>query len=283
MKNIHVLPTDKPSRLYFNINDREYQICENEKTSTVLKPNKHVYITSDEEIKEGDWYLINGFKNAKKITSTTEILIVKDVAKKIILTTDQDLIKDGVQSIGDEFLEWFVKNPSCESVEVSTYHVKGDISGKLHYKIIIPQEEPKQEFPQLATKEFNDLSSAYFGGNPKQECLFTPTQNTTSATICANCGNEKFLHTKQENDYTALLQQVGTKQETLEEVAERFYEDEVSINAFINSAKWQQEQDKNKYNEEDLKEAFYQGWVLSGSGVSFREAINKWFEQFKNK
>jgi hypothetical protein len=32
------------------------------------------------------------------------------VAKKIILTTDLDLIKDGVQSIDNEFLEWFVKN-----------------------------------------------------------------------------------------------------------------------------------------------------------------------------
>jgi hypothetical protein len=38
--------------------------------------------------------------------------------KKIILTTDQDLIKDGVQAIDDEFLEWFVKNPSCEEVEI---------------------------------------------------------------------------------------------------------------------------------------------------------------------
>jgi hypothetical protein len=53
MKNIHILPTDnKYSRLYFNINDKEYQICENEKTSTILKPNRHIYITSDEEIKE---------------------------------------------------------------------------------------------------------------------------------------------------------------------------------------------------------------------------------------
>jgi flavorubredoxin len=39
---------------------------------------------------------------------------------KIILTTDGDLIKDGVQSIDDEFLEWFVENPSCEEVEVIT-------------------------------------------------------------------------------------------------------------------------------------------------------------------
>ena len=43
------------------------------------------------------------------------------------------------------------------------------------------------------------------------------------------------------------------------------------------------EQDKKMYSEEDLKEAFYQGWVLSGAEVSFREAINKWFEQNKKK
>lgn len=27
------------------------------------------------------------------------------------------------------------------------------------------------------------------------ECYFTPTKNTTSATICANCGKEKIIHT----------------------------------------------------------------------------------------
>lgn len=26
------------------------------------------------------------------------------------------------------------------------------------------------------------------------ECQFEPTTNTSSATICANCGREKFLH-----------------------------------------------------------------------------------------
>ena len=29
----------------------------------------------------------------------------------------------------------------------------------------------KQEIPKLGTKEFNDLASAYFGGNPKKETL----------------------------------------------------------------------------------------------------------------
>ena len=42
-------------------------------------------------------------------------------SKKIILTDNQDLINDGVQPIPDEFLEWFVKNPSCESVEIIPY------------------------------------------------------------------------------------------------------------------------------------------------------------------
>jgi hypothetical protein len=40
--------------------------------------------------------------------------------RKIILTTDQELIKDGVQAIDDEFLEWFVNNTSCDRVEIKT-------------------------------------------------------------------------------------------------------------------------------------------------------------------
>jgi hypothetical protein len=36
--------------------------------------------------------------------------------RKVVLTTDQKLIKDGVQAIDDEFLDWLVKNPSCESL-----------------------------------------------------------------------------------------------------------------------------------------------------------------------
>jgi hypothetical protein len=62
-------------------------------------------------------------------------------SKKIILTTDQDLIVDGIQAIDDEFLEWFIKNNSCEEVEIEDY-------GTLYnfrYLILIPQEEPKQE------------------------------------------------------------------------------------------------------------------------------------------
>jgi hypothetical protein len=83
----------------------------------IHKINNTIYITSDEEIKEGDWAI-----NLKS-SSVYSIFILNEIVnyeKKIILTTDQDLIKDGVQAIDDEFLKWFVKNPSCEFVPIIT-------------------------------------------------------------------------------------------------------------------------------------------------------------------
>jgi hypothetical protein len=79
-----------------------------------------IYITSDEEIKEGDWCY---FKEDNSITKTKTKLYGMlansfKTDKKIILTTDQDLIDDGVQAIDDEFLEWFVKNPTYEEVYI---------------------------------------------------------------------------------------------------------------------------------------------------------------------
>jgi len=105
--------------------------------------NGNIYITSDEEIKEGvdQWYL-DKVLNKPYNSGGAQYSSKQDV---IILTTDQDLIKDGVQAIDDEFLEWFVKNPSCEEVEVQcryNFYAGKDLT---HYKIIIPKEETKQE------------------------------------------------------------------------------------------------------------------------------------------
>ena len=37
------------------------------------------------------------------------------------------------------------------------------------------------------------------------------------------------------------------------------------------------------YSEEDLKNAFLDGWELRNGDLPFTKAKNKWFEQFKNK
>ena len=140
MKNIHVLVTDKPSRLF----DFMTALVLLKKASpNDSGTNQNIYITSDEEIKEGDKSLlfIEGFEPI--ILTHFEPIEEGYEGKKIILTTDQDLIKGGIQPISDEFLQWFVKNSSCERVEIQcryNFYAGQDLT---HYKIIIPQEEPR--------------------------------------------------------------------------------------------------------------------------------------------
>jgi hypothetical protein len=151
MKNIHVLPTDKPSRLRYNLSN--VLVLTKEAYSDYRKQvNKNIYITSDEEIKEGDWYLDTFNTQRIKANEFSDHKHYGNACQKIILTTDQDLIKDGVQAIDDEFLEWFVKNPSCEEVEVGYGWIRLTETDNEGYWVSIPdkqfemqQEEPKQE------------------------------------------------------------------------------------------------------------------------------------------
>jgi hypothetical protein len=155
MKNIFLLPTDKPSRLIiYSTLLNEFRLLD--EPIDDWKHKRNIYITSDLEIKEGDYF----WKPDCNMIFKAEYTPHKG-CQKVILTTDQDLIKDGAQPIDDDFLEWFVKNPNCESVEVKTYCCQ-EISknycdlrcGKDTYKIIIPQEEPKQETLEEASKAF---------------------------------------------------------------------------------------------------------------------------------
>jgi len=131
-KNIHILPTDKPSRFCFKITDQfqgfDFHPYNERKLNTWYKP-QNIYITNDEKIKKGDWYLtfINNevMGQPRKCEDTNWNF---SYCKKIILTTDPYLIADGVQAIPDEFLEWFVKNPTCERVEIKMDWVVCDCS-----------------------------------------------------------------------------------------------------------------------------------------------------------
>jgi hypothetical protein len=159
MKNIHILPTDKPSKKGDIVVWNGLKIW-----NGIGEPPHHnlnIYITSDDKYKVGDWIYDNEDKEVSLIYDKNYLenilSLEKNRCKKIILTTDSDLIKDGVQSIDDEFLEWFVKNPSCEEVELDieteldAYYRNG-IGGARPIKIIIPQEEPKKETIEDAAK-----------------------------------------------------------------------------------------------------------------------------------
>jgi hypothetical protein len=180
MKNVFLLSTSEPSRLRYNLSGNLVH------TKGVYHDydanlNQHLYITSDEEIKAHDWCffgfnLENDFEGGEDYEITHADLLKctglskegyllhsggitgRASCKKITLTTDPELINDGVQAIYDDFLEWFVKNPNCEFVDIKPYCEKITCKNnscktscqELKFKIIIPKEEPKQETAEEA-------------------------------------------------------------------------------------------------------------------------------------
>ena len=212
----------------------------------VHKIGEKIYIRSDEEIQmnEDAWYLWGDgiYKNKKGE-------LPKSFCKKIILTTDQELIKDGVQSIDDDFLEWFFKNPTCEEVEIKKItNTANNIDSNIptipwvFYKIIIPKEEPKQE---------------------THICKYCKTETTQSDDECY----------------------MKPKQETLEEAAEKYTNNPFTKAGFIEGAKWQQER---SYSEEEVKKAFEHGITFKEYSISTcKEAKDAEFicllKQFKKK
>ena len=100
MKNIHILPTDKPSRLG-QVHEKLSFFKDGTWDNTENWRCKNIYITSDEEIKVND-AVIDLETNHVFISKGK--MLCNDFIKKIILTTDQDLIIYGVQVINDDFL-----------------------------------------------------------------------------------------------------------------------------------------------------------------------------------
>lgn len=265
MKNIYVLTTDKISRLSDCHNNKLYL-----DDVKYLRRYQNIYITSNEVIKEGEYNVPSDFSSFLDISKTSkeDLQIVNEKSngyKKIILTTDQDLIKNGVQSIDDEFLEWFVNNPNCEEVELMNLKE----IGRNEYEIIIPEEEPKQETPEEETLQ-------------KIKFVLSANNNAQAIRLLEQYGEFKQQKSNK------------IKKETLEEAAENYAIDKqnentnkyyIALESFQKGAKWQE---KTMYSQEDMKIAFDAGYKKGFSGYpnteNFKELpFNKWFEQFKNK
>ena len=268
MKNIFIIPTNKPSRLIKN--NRGYALITDEFTQSDLDyiqaKFQHIYITNDEEIKEGDWFYDLDTKYVKVNQSWKNSNLDLN-GKKIILTTDPDLIKDGVQSIDDTFLEWFVKNPSCERVEIGEgtrtedEWIDNEDGGEIYrhqywcYKIIIPKEENNAEkinqllvlALKLPNEDLKILSNSIVSRLPKEE----PKQETL----------EEFI-----------------KQSNTPEGLDQFSYDK----GLEDGVKWQQEQDKNKYSEEEVRQMFNRyNEIIAHRDI---EEWQPWIEkQFKKK
>lgn len=280
MKNIHLIPTTLSDLLlcikgYTAFEDTENEVSDTvgsvsigcgQYTNTEFYQPQNMYITSEESISHNDFWL-NTSKNTINKGHPFDLVNKITHCKKIILTTDEKLVQEGVQKIDDEFLEWYVKNSSCEEVEVErktneeiqieigTYgHDEGLLvsefkewleNGGVYYKIIIPKEEElsKNEIDRF----FIDMVC-----NPKEP-----------------------------------------KQETLEEAAEIFAKNTRLKNPkswFCEGAKWQAERG---YSEEEVRKltldsldlgmTIRQDQLRGYSEKSGKELHLEWFEKFKKK
>jgi hypothetical protein len=157
MKNIFLIPTDKPSRLYYH-SDLKQLVLTNKTMLREFVINQNIYITSNSKFVR-DEYITDGVEVMKATPKLVEAqgLVDRRDWKKILMTTDPELIKDGVHPIGEDFLQWFVENPTCIKVEVvyglfnpMGRQVDPNDLGQNHskcvwkYKIITTKEEQKQ-------------------------------------------------------------------------------------------------------------------------------------------
>lgn len=151
MKNIYLLHTNKPSILFEGA-ENDLHLGELELREGMCQ-NQNVYITSDEYI--GLSYYLDGDLVRKGIIDDRKYWKVRKEYKKIILTTDIDLIKDGVQPLDYKFLQWFIENPTCEEVKIEDWYnkylsccqSKNDCTCNKK-RVIIPKEEPFTEIQQ---------------------------------------------------------------------------------------------------------------------------------------
>lgn len=261
MKNIHILPTKEKSKLY-KVNKNLF--FEEYSDKSVNSGNQHIYITSKEEITgfENNIWVIKGDRIF--LWQNTMALVSNNKPKKIILTTDQNLIENGIQAIDDEFLQWFAKNPSREEVEIKhiikEYVDDQDAYGYdvNYYKITIPLRVGSEVSCTTQDKETSSQKNTLLMQYP-----LTP---------------DKCF--KQETDENLTAEQIAWKWLDVEENGNSI-EDTTSFEKGVEiGAKWQAER---MYSEEEVKEIVSKLTKDCYYMQKPNQDVSKWFEKFKKK
>lgn len=185
-----MLPTEKASHIYLNIktNKLGYVTGEYPEDLTqfpqkdLITQNQHLYILSDEEIKEGDWFYHTNLKivQHKEFKSTGNIN-----KKKIIATTNesleivpkipQDFIKEycGLGGIDEVLIKY--KPSYWEEISNKSFHIEEHIVINSDNTITIKQIKEswnRQEVENLLRK-FNDENNTLFLKSEKEQIVET--------------------------------------------------------------------------------------------------------------
>lgn len=315
------MPTDKPSKVGYhfdiikngrldyapNFGFKEF----NSKLNYQHKP-QNIYITSNEEIKIGDWvycnYVIKQIIQVKKFRKSGNddgVILISDnnfkevwleESKKIVLTTDPKLIADGVQAIDDEFLKWLAKNSRWDNVEIKHFGnccgnqlITQCINCKKYepiYKTIIPGEEPKQKYKYIGECKGND--DGCFMNSSGHDCGCFVRYPAQSVDEYDQSSLEKYSY------------ELEPKQETLGEAKQRIIEDNLfGLNdgdIFELGVKWKGDR---RYSEDEMYQfsqwISHNDWVYLPSKsywvneeqeeleqkLSSKEILNLWLNQVK--
>ena len=202
MKNVHLLATPNPSRLYYLGNSSELTLSKYTSLFRAFeRSTQHLYITANGKFNRGD-YVTDGIEVMKASPKLVDAqgLIDRREWKRIILTTDTALINEGVQAIPEEFLKWYIKNQNCEKIEtVEKSRCCGRCNGvddlcftdmtctlhqgrgcetcygkRVEYSINLPKDEIMERFIQNAKQEtLEDAVEVYFRKKqPKNSTLY---------------------------------------------------------------------------------------------------------------
>jgi hypothetical protein len=308
MKNLYLLQTDKPSKVYTIRDIDSLGWSEGYLQKIGNSDNLNIYITSNNEIKEGDWFLDevdNLIHKAHKDFSVFKTN-VGSTRKKIILTTDQDLIKDGVQAIDDEFLKWFVKNPSCEEVGVDEEFLK--LVHNPNYVNHTPDSDgiyltPKSEDLQYGETIIEEDVINYKIIIPKEDLGYTTNLGAEVSDEMARAlmipkelfGLRQFVGSSskyKDEDFSASLsdemgqwlrpnkvtrvEQVKDLQFWRENAEEDYLRVPISVLKYISKLETELE---TVYREEEVRGIL----IKFHNELPNRWEIDKWFEQFKKK
>jgi len=185
VKVVMLSTSEKASTLYLTLRDKLCQGSNLSLSNGCTGDNQHLYLTSDEEIKVGDWYIVGTFLTR---CQKEELGHIKSGFDKIIATTDKSLLLPNISfkdwdgktrqlpQIPESFIKAYVEaynagNPITEvNLEMEDYWINVGHSMDVAYKpklrddntVIIHKSKTysSEEVKELMLTAFNAGSSA---------------------------------------------------------------------------------------------------------------------------
>lgn len=298
-KNIWLIQTDQPTIIHFDHTGFFTSVnFQESKTINSCVRGVNAYITKqDEDIKENDFVIT---KDGRLIQVTYLLSKELEGASKVVLSTDKAIIESSdVYLILNRFLDWFVNkaNDSGKPIDFVQVNKTPLISNNgralygYRYEAIIPDEDSKQELPkkQLSVRLENSLKE--FNLSLEEAIDLEPSKLKQ-----IGFGNRSIIELKdlkqepkKELERRITIAHVG-KQEMIEEVAEKWFENNKYKSdyprckqSFIDGYNLAQQQNKNLYSEEDLKQSFFSGCQSERQIKPRVKCWEEFIEQFKKK